>query len=202
MKERGVPISKHSTDRTAIVIMKATGMFTVAYHDWRAKAASYCTLLNLYAHFRLVDKNHKREVTTQAAGYHYAAHIIQPPVHVPYDLPPTLVPQQPYTLPDISCVSLVNIDNDSFLITPSIFATAVVEATSVREDLIPQAQFTVALVMYGHQGTSPTSNQGSNTTPAPRTAGYGYCHTHGFTKDPTHTSGTYKKQGGDTIRRP
>ena len=136
---KGGPISEHSTVRTVIVIMESIGMFTVAYRDWRAKAASDRILLNLYAHFRLVDKNHKSEVTTQAAGYHYAAHIIQPPVHVPYNLPPTLVPQQPYTPPDMSRLPLVNTNNESFLTTPSVFATVVVEATSLREDLITQA---------------------------------------------------------------
>ena len=73
--EGGDPISEPIAVRTAIVIMEATGVFTVACRDWRAKATADRTLVNFYIHFRLADKNHKRETTTQAAGYHYAAQV-------------------------------------------------------------------------------------------------------------------------------
>ena len=69
----GDPINQASAVRTATVTMEGTGFFTLACRDWMAKPAVDRTLVKFYTHFRLADKNHKRVLTTQSAGYHYAA---------------------------------------------------------------------------------------------------------------------------------
>ena len=60
-----------------------------------AKTEADRNLLNLYAHFRIADKNRKMEVTTQATGYHYAAQSQQPSAYeITYEPLQTLIPQQ------------------------------------------------------------------------------------------------------------
>ena len=84
--------------------MEGMGVFTLVYQNWGSNLSTDYTLTNLYTHIHPADKNHKREITRHAAGYHYITHVQvqQPEYPYPYNPVQNIMNPSTLTAPDLS----------------------------------------------------------------------------------------------------
>ena len=189
-KKGGDPISTPAAQRTGLAIIEATGLFRIPCREWRCKRGIDKTLPKFYLHFREADKENRREATALDGGYYPTAHQVS---HVDLDLHGQSRP---------------GATEETFLTTPSVFATAVAEAA--RDNNPPPLLAPAPVIDYtalaaamagttiGSSGNN-NSNSNSNRNGGGRRrnrdlTGYGYCWSHGFMKNATHTSLTCRNK--------
>ena len=182
----GDPISSPSAQRTCLAILEATGLFRIPFREWRSKTGVDKTLPNFLLHFRAADKENRREMTTLDGGYQPAAHNISQVDFSPLEQP----------RPDEA--------EQTMLTTPSAFATAVAEAASYHHPpslLVPAPVIdyaALAAAMAGNTitsaGSSSNDRNGSNRRRGADLSGHGYCWSHGFMRNASHTSMTCRNK--------
>ena len=179
----GDPISEASAQRTGLQILEATGLFQLPCREWRSKPINAKNLAIFFTHFREADKENRRETTSFGGGYQQSAHHLS---HV--------------NLPGGS-------GEETILTTPSAFASAVAEAANYASPpalLAPPPVIDYTALAAALSATNITTTRGGHTSSGAATtnndtdlSGHGYCWSHGFMKNPEHTSATcnFKKPG-------
>lgn len=68
------PLSDAAIMRLTLPVFEATGVFTSAVEKWRDLDEANWTLPNYQLHFQKANKERRRKLTAQMAGYHGAHH--------------------------------------------------------------------------------------------------------------------------------
>ena len=162
------PITITVAIRIGALIIEENGLFPIASKEWRAKTSPQRTLAAFKTHFFQVDKEYHREATTAQSGYH-AANIAYQPEELPIEQ-------------DMESLALSNFP---FTTTPSAFAAAVAEASTVTSQVInPVPTFTptdftavvLAVVVAASGGNNNNRKRNRNRTNENAIpADYGYC---------------------------
>ena len=205
-RERGDPITEPSAIRTVVAIIEATGLFTIACREWRAKPPTSRTMPNFETHFRLADKEHRRSATTTDGGYHP-----HPSANSANDLPYNygtindLYSASPYEgIPDLGALSLQPSSSTGTITTsPEAFAAAVAAATPSVASSITVTPEAFAAAVASAVAATPTPNRPTNNRlrrdPPPHPTGgtWSYCWSHGYLTNPRYCSSTcnHKKPG-------
>ena len=168
--EGGDLITSTAAIRTGALVIEENGLFPIASKERRAKIAKQRMITAFKTRFRQADKEYYRETTAEQAVYHANA------------------AYQPSPLPIKDDMASLALSNIPFTTTPSTFATAVTEYSTVTCQVtnpapaFTPADFTAAVLAAVAAASGGKNNRNrnrnrNNDTAIP--AGYGYCWSHG-----------------------
>ena len=174
--------------RTGALVIEENGLFPITSKEWRFKVTYQQTMTKFKSHFRQVDKEYRREMTTVQAGYHAVSSVYQPdPLTIEQDMEP------------------LALSNAPFMTTLAAFFTMVVEVSTLTSQVTnPIPAFTpvdFTAVVIAAVAAASSSGNNRNYTPDNNDnvipAGYGYYWSHWYIPQhgaKPHNSSTYHNQ--------
>jgi hypothetical protein len=104
------PISDSTALRLTLEVLEKTGVFLSATERWREQDEATWTLPSFQLHFTRADKERRRKLTAQTAGYH-GAHLVTPTTGTPLAAASVAIPPAPLVAAQFS----VNVDGGTMM---------------------------------------------------------------------------------------